>query len=144
MARYSEILYKFTCNISFILYVCCCQICFSPWFLHSCCCQCFLSRFFTVCVEWVRVELHSCHLVPMSLSQCYACIYVAHYCKEALSVMLWHCWFNLRKSIRPVINWVMRCCRGYLSGVRWKWFAYGPADAIATVSSLASLKSKMI
>jgi len=41
-------------------------------------------------------------------------------------------------------NWVMRCWRGCLSGVRCKWFAYGPADATATPSSLASLKSRMV
>ena len=35
----------------------------------------------------------------------------------------------------------MRCWCGYLSGVRCKWFAYGLADAAATPSSLASLKS---
>ena len=41
-----------------------------------------------------------------------------------------------RKIIRPVKNWVMRCWRGYLSGVRCKWLAYGLADANATLSSL--------
>ena len=30
----------------------------------------------------------------------------------------------------------MRCWRGYLSGARCKWLAYGPADATATPSSL--------
>jgi len=37
----------------------------------------------------------------------------------------------------------MRCWRGYLSGVRGKRFACGPADATATPSS-ASLKCRMI
>jgi len=41
-------------------------------------------------------------------------------------------------------NWVMRCWRGYLSEARCKWSAYGPADATATPSSLASLKSRMV
>jgi len=40
--------------------------------------------------------------------------------------------------------WVMRCWRGYLSGMRCKWFAYGPPDATATPSSLASLKSRFV
>jgi len=31
-----------------------------------------------------------------------------------------------------------------LSGARCEWFAYGPADATATPSSLASLKSRMV
>jgi len=33
---------------------------------------------------------------------------------------------------------------GYLSGVWCKWFAYGLADATATPSSLASVKSRMV
>jgi len=33
---------------------------------------------------------------------------------------------------------------GYLSGARCKWFAYGPADATATPSSLAPVKSRMV
>jgi len=33
---------------------------------------------------------------------------------------------------------------GYLSGVRFKSFAYGPADATATPSSLAPVKSRMV
>jgi len=46
--------------------------------------------------------------------------------------MLSHCWLGIRKSIRPVKNWVMGYWRGYMSGVWCKWFAYGPADATAT------------
>ena len=48
---------------------------------------------------------------------------------------------SVRKSIRPVQDWVMRCWCGYLSGARCKWFA---ADATATPSSLASLKSRLV
>jgi len=40
-------------------------------------------------------------------------------------------------------NWVVRYWRGYLSRARCEWFAYGPADATATPSSLASVKSRM-
>ena len=50
----------------------------------------------------------------------------------------------VRKSIRPVIEWVMRCRRGYLAGVRCKWFTYSLHDATATASSLASLKSRKV
>jgi len=35
-------------------------------------------------------------------------------------------------------------CLGYLSGARWKWFVYGPADASATPSSLASVGSRLV
>jgi len=60
-----------------------------------------------------------------------------------LPSVLWHCWLGGRKGIRPVKT-LVRYWRGYLSGVRCKWFAYDPADAIATPSSLASLKSRIV
>jgi len=41
-------------------------------------------------------------------------------------------------------NWIVGCWHSYLSGVRCKWFACGPANATATPSSLASLKSRMV
>ena len=45
-------------------------------------------------------------------------------------------------------NWVMRCWCGYLSGVRHRLFAYGPADATDVPkphhSSLASFKSRLV
>ena len=46
--------------------------------------------------------------------------------------------------MRPVKTWVVRYWRGYLSGARCKWFAYGPTDATATSSSLAAVKSRMV
>ena len=58
--------------------------------------------------------------------------------------VLWRCWLGGRKSIRPVKTWVVRYWRGYLSAARCKWFAYGPADATATPSSLAPVKSWMV
>ena len=63
---------------------------------------------------------------------------------SVLPSVLWHCWFGGKKSIWPVNIRVMRCWRGYLYGARCKWFTYGPADATATPSSFASLKSRMI
>jgi len=57
-------------------------------------------------------------------------------------------WFLFRKTSLAVLVfdmwWVMRCWHSYLSRARCKWFAYGPADATATPSSLASLKSKLV
>jgi len=46
--------------------------------------------------------------------------------------VLWHCWSSVRKSIQRIKNWLMTCWHGYLSGVRRKWFAYGPVDASVT------------
>ena len=56
---------------------------------------------------------------------------------HTLFSVLWHCWLTIRKSIQPVKR-VMRFWHGYLSG------ANGPADATATPSSLASLKSRLL
>jgi len=39
---------------------------------------------------------------------------------------------------------VVRYWHGYLSGAWWKSFAYGPADATATPSSFATVKSRMV
>jgi len=41
-------------------------------------------------------------------------------------------------------NWVVRYWCGYLSRARCKLFAYGPADATATPSSLAAVKFRMV
>ena len=56
-----------------------------------------------------------------------------------LPSVLWHCWLGVRKSIRPVKNWVMRSWCGYLSGARCRLFAYGPADATASQNLLRHL-----
>jgi len=37
----------------------------------------------------------------------------------------------------------MKCCCGYLSEAKCRWFAYGVADATDTAPSLALLKSRM-
>ena len=57
--------------------------------------------------------------------------------------VLWCCWLGGRKGIRPVKTewWGTGMV---MSGVRCKWFAYGPPDATATPSSLASVKSRMV
>jgi len=60
-----------------------------------------------------------------------------------LPSVLWHCWLGVRKSIRPVKNWVMGYWRGYLSGVWCKWFAWS-SWCHCHPSSLASVKSRMV
>jgi len=62
----------------------------------------------------------------------------------ALPSVLRRCWLFVRESIRPVKDCVIRCWHGYLSGARCEWFAYGPANATATPSSLSLLKSRMV
>jgi len=42
------------------------------------------------------------------------------------------CLLGVRMGIRPK-KWVMKCCCGYLSGVRCRLFAYDPADATASL-----------
>jgi len=63
------------------------------------------------------------------------CPWICLQCVDAVG------WVSGRSSGRK--NWVVGYWRGYLSGVWCKWFAYGPADATATPSSLASLKSRL-
>jgi len=72
------------------------------------------------------------------------CTFVLFISLGEFSSVLWLCWLGIRKSIQPVKNWVMRCWHGYLSGARCKCFAYNPADATATPSSLALLKSRLV
>ena len=67
-------------------------------------------------VGWFR-KLCVCYLASLLLNYYYYC----HYCH--LPSVLWRCWLGGRKGIRPVKNWVVRCWRGYLSGVRCR-FAY--------------------
>jgi len=58
--------------------------------------------------------------------------------------VLWCCWLGGRKGTQHVKNWVVRYWRGYLSEARCNWLAYGPADATATPSVLAPVKSRMV
>ena len=48
--------------------------------------------------------------------------------------MLWHCWFGVRKSIRPVKTEWWGSGMVVPFGARCKWFVYGPADATVTPS----------
>jgi len=57
----------------------------------------------------------------------------------AALTVLWHCWLDVRNSIRPVQNWVMRCCLKQSAND-----LQCSTDVIATPSSLASLKSIMV
>jgi len=56
---------------------------------------------------------------------------------------------KLSGEVLAMVGWSLtflltRHLRGYLSGVRCKSFAYGSADATATPSSLAPIKSRMV
>jgi len=61
-----------------------------------------------------------------------------------LPSVLWH--LDVRKSIRPVKNWVMGCWCGYVSGARCRLFAYGPLMPLhpKTPSSVASFRSRLV
>ena len=48
--------------------------------------------------------------------------------------VLWRCWLGVRKSIRPVKNWVVGCWHGYLSAARCR-LAYGHSLSLASVKS---------
>jgi len=47
-----------------------------------------------------------------------------YFSDEPMPSVLWHCWLGVKKreSIWPLKNWVMMCWRGFLAGVRCKWF----------------------
>ena len=47
-------------------------------------------------------------------------------------------------SVLCLSIWVVRYWHGYLSIVRCRWFAHGPADATVTPSSLARVKSSIV
>jgi len=103
-----------------------------------------------------RVDSNSCGSLLTAYAsfvlQCFAVriVYAVRYewtwlflCQMLPSV-LWHCWLGVRKNIRPVKHWVMRCWHGYLPGARCRWFACGLDDATTTASSLGSLKSRLV
>jgi len=77
--------------------------------------------------------VHSTGEVPYLQVPCFC--WVMLYAYSPLTLLV-----NVRKSTRPAKNSVMTSWHGYLSGGRCKWFAYGPTDATAIQSSLASLK----
>jgi len=56
---------------------------------------------------------------------------VLKYClKYSVSIIAFSaltCWLGVRKGIRTVKKRSGWCWRGYVSGIRCKWFAYGPA-----------------
>jgi len=95
--------------------------------------------------EWVSNKVHANSTSYLSCqdSTCISVTIISSSPVLLLSV-LWHCWLDVRKTTQPENNWVMKCWHGYLSGARCKWYAYGPAHATATPSSLASLKSTLV
>jgi len=86
-----------------------------------------------------------CHLTKIQgqLANCATIWWMCNRCVNALPSVLWHCWLDVRKSIRL-------CYNGPCSNVRYvghsknlclctHLLVYGPADATATLSSLVSL-----
>jgi len=102
-----------------------------------------VSLSFLIFVIYQILKLVQCLGVSSSPTTC-RLRFFGHIMRNILPSVLWCCWLGSRKGIQPVKNWVGRYLRGYLSGLRCKWFAYGPADATATSSSLAAVKSGMI
>jgi len=90
----------------------------------------------------VRVSLFFAHksiYVIVNLRVCFMHVYVLFHVFSAVMLLIW--WQEGHPACK---NWVVRYWHGYLSGVRCKWFAYGSADATATPSSLAPVKSRMV
>jgi len=76
---------------------------------------------------WSNIDIH--------ILEAWSCCWQHPIAFSALALLVGH-----QEEHLTFKNWVMRCWRGYLSGARCEWFAYGPADATATPSSIASLK----
>ena len=94
-------------------------------------------------IAWSVYELLTPLILFVYLSLCIMCcslIVVIILRNILLPSVLWHCWLGVRKSIWPVVGY----WHGYLSGMWCRWFAYGPTDAIANPSSLASVKSRIV
>jgi len=79
-----------------------------------------LGCFSLLCRRECKVAF--CYLVTV---QVVMSAFTQYFLQCLLNSVLWHCWLGVRKSIQPVKDWVMRSWRGYLSGVRYNWFAYG-------------------
>jgi len=94
-------------------------------------------------ISFVSIESHICsRSLALTVQIGILCTGIS----EVFPSVLWRCWMGVRKGIRPVKTewWLVRYWRGYLSGARCKWFAYGPADCTAIPSSLAPVKSRMV
>ena len=105
---------------------------------HTHTCEQFLQLTVGLGLYRIRVYVYMatiCWAASNSWSWCYQT-------NKAVPSVFSDCWLGIRKSIWPLVNWVTWCWHGYLSGMRCKWFAYGPANV--TPSSLASLKSRMV
>ena len=78
------------------------------------------------------------------------CFFSSFFSPKRLTGMpsvLWHCWSGEEEenpALTKLNNEMLDCWCGYLSGAKCKWFAYGLADATATPSSLALLKSRIV
>jgi len=92
------------------------------------------------CSSWLDVKVFVAKVVGATSSDGFVVIL----CVYGMPSVLWCCWLGGRKGIWSVKNWVARYWHGYLSRARCKWFAYGPADATATSSSVAPVKSIMV
>jgi len=81
---------------------------------------------------WLKHTLH--YIILQMLTLYYKC-----FAFSALTLLVGH----QEEHTTCKKNSVMRCWRGYLSGARCKWFAYGPTNATATSLSFASLKPRL-
>ena len=103
--------------------------------------------------DWDWIKMHALLLLLWLLISCSALSFnvtLTLLIYEIFSSMVM-CTVNAFSALMLLAGWqeghlaqVVRYWHGCLSGVRCKWFAYGPADATATPSSLAPVKSRMV
>jgi len=94
--------------------------------------QCSVDRLYTT--EQTLVLMHLYIFLEISLGwTCMQQTNIQLYSTHLLPSVLWGCWLGVRKGIWPGAGVVI--CLEW--GANDLWFAYGPADATATPSSLA-------
>jgi len=125
------------------------------------------SRNGSLCVERVVKQLLTHALLCAQISDVLEFLFIltlifVHFCLQCSDTVGWG-WASGRTSglwkterwthvnwlpswygIKIVAKFLCCCIIGYLYGMRYKWFAYSPADATTTPSSVASLKSRLV
>ena len=67
-------------------------------------------------VEWLWKVNYLCVVMNCNIKHLHISLFIfVNVCATmCVPSMLWHCWLGVRKGIRPVKIWLIRCWRGYL------------------------------
>ena len=142
---------QWACEVQRVIMVCLCRVSLSSWATAQSLCSWSSTR--------RRLTLSWCGCKPPSYS---SSSFESSMFHESRGVLYWtrvlgcYClcrimnkWHCCTFSALTLLNgcqeehpackkWMMRCWCGYLSGVRWTLFAYGPADTTASQNPIIS------